>query len=473
MANYVKFVRGSQSAYNAMLKSPIKPVDDTLYFITDDNGSGVTLYLGTKIVASGGDDLQTSSIDALQDVIIDDWLNDRSFLIYDESQKAWVNASIEDLCFVGATKDSYGKSGLVPEPMAGDTASFLRSDGNWARVELPEQLSADGVTISIDDDTIKLHGYGVQYYRYVAETETEMAHYELQVVDNEHPWIAGLEPRVALENDKLILAWYEPNPATIDGVASQIVTLSTQVNSIDASQKTLNTIVGTKASEDASATGIFAELDKKANIEDIYTSEQVDTKIQEAVAAADHLQRVIVESVDKIDVNAPGAERYIFMVPSGLNDIDNKYYEYIVVNTNEGKSLERVGSWAVNLEGYATKEDLDKKVDKAQGSRLITDSEVTKLANIEEGAQKNIIKSVSPHFNISKNGQLTLVSVPDDLNLDNNTSISNLNNAVFNGETGLIRRVTNLETCVGNFVPKDTFNTIINDIDERLTWQTI
>jgi hypothetical protein len=47
----------------------------------------------------------------------------------------------------------------------------------------------------------------------------------LQIVDNDNPWIAGLEPKVALEDNELVLAWYEPNPTTIDGINSQVSTI--------------------------------------------------------------------------------------------------------------------------------------------------------------------------------------------------------------------------------------------------------
>ena len=49
---------------------------------------------------------------------------------------------------------------------------------------------------------------------------------------------------------------------------------------------------------------------------------------------------------------------------------------------------------AVDLSGYATKTDLNSKVDKVDGSRLMTTAEGEKLANIEAGAQVNKIESV-------------------------------------------------------------------------------
>lgn len=60
---YVKFLRGTQAAYDKAVK-----YDDTLYFIAEPNSNNITLYLGEKLVA--GDDLSKGSIDALKDVLI-------------------------------------------------------------------------------------------------------------------------------------------------------------------------------------------------------------------------------------------------------------------------------------------------------------------------------------------------------------------------------------------------------------------
>jgi hypothetical protein len=42
------------------------------------------------------------------------------------------------------------------------------------------------------------------------------------------------------------------------------------------------------------------------------------------------------------------------MVPNGLTDDDNKYYEYIFINGD----YEPVGTWEVDLTGYATVGDI-------------------------------------------------------------------------------------------------------------------
>jgi hypothetical protein len=51
------------------------------------------------------------------------------------------------------------------------------------------------------------------------------------------------------------------------------------------------------------------------------------------------------------------------MVPSGLKDDDNKYYEYVVIilvddEGIETRFLEKVGSWNVELDNYVTNKEL-------------------------------------------------------------------------------------------------------------------
>jgi hypothetical protein len=72
------------------------------------------------------------------------------------------------------------------------------------------------------------------------------------------------------------------------------------------------------------------------------------------VASADHLQRKIVNSIDDIDITAANASSYIYMVPTGLQYEDDKYDEYVVIDS----IIEKVGSWEVDLTNYATKDEI-------------------------------------------------------------------------------------------------------------------
>jgi hypothetical protein len=62
----------------------------------------------------------------------------------------------------------------------------------------------------------------------------------------------------------------------------------------------------------------------------------------------------------------------------------------MIVEVAGQKLIEKVGSWEVDLKDYATikyvDDELEKKVDKIDGARLMLQNEINKLMNIEENA---------------------------------------------------------------------------------------
>ena len=124
----------------------------------------------------------------------------------------------------------------------------------------------------------------------------------------------------------------------LDGKANAVHThTTTQVDGLDAA-------LAGKADKATTLEGY--------GITDAYTQTQTDTKIAEAVAAADHLKREIVESLpDAGDAD----ENTIYMVPQGGSTEDpgtstSHYNEYMLING----AFELVGSSQVDLSGYAT-----------------------------------------------------------------------------------------------------------------------
>ena len=91
------------------------------------------------------------------------------------------------------------------------------------------------------------------------------------------------------------------------------------------------------------------------------------------------------------------------MVP---NTETGNYDEYMVIDGE----VEKVGDWKVDLADYATKEDLNGKVDKQDNARLITDEEASKLANIPVEAEENFVKEVSEELKV-ENGKLSVVEI--------------------------------------------------------------
>ena len=151
--------------------------------------------------------------------------------------------------------------------------------------------------------------------------------------------------------------------------------------------------------------------------DEVYTKQETNEKIASEVAAAAHLKRKVVATIGEINVDAIDAEQYIYMVPALEGFVNDIYDEYIVIDG----VIEKVGSWEVDLTDYVKTTDLatllNQKVDKVEGSRLITENEGKKLNSI-----KDLIQSVNTvDFAISTEGQLSLndISVSKVTNLEN------------------------------------------------------
>ncbi len=287
--------------------------------------------------------------------------------------------------------------GLVNETNNTATA-YIILNVNGEVQEVGKATVVDQSTIILTDETLSLKDFGKRFYKYIPEADGRVAFYQLTEVDEEHPWAAGLEPKVAIENGQFVLGWYEPNPTTMEGVNAQISGIQTTITNL---------------------TNTTNNLTEK--LDNIYTKEETNAQI----AAAAHLKRKQVGSISDIDPDAVDAEQYIYMVPIGLTESDNKYAEYMVING----SVEPVGTWEVSLDDYATKTYVnDNFVVKAANKDLVNITEIAKLETVQENAEKNIINAVSENFAISSDGarKLELVSVPSTIDLASNVSLLNL-----------------------------------------------
>ena len=458
---YVKFFRGTPEVFANAEKN-----NDTLYFISATDSNKGTLYLGEKLITDN-----INSLEDLENVLLSE-LADGQLLIYDGEQSKWVNKSIINAIglMIGATETEQGASGLVPAPGFGKQNAFLRGDGQWVEIETSEvsNLSADEKSVSVLNEVITLKDFGIKYYKYVPETGSEetgdfvAAHYEAQLVDELNPWKEGLEPKVVKENGKLILGWFEPNSSTIEGITDQVLTLQDQVDDL------------------------IIEVDKKADTEKVYTKEETTDLINSAIANADHLIRKVFNSVEEAETFAldegENAVNYIYMVLNAESvDESNKYDEYLYI---DGK-LELVGNWAVNLEGYATKNDLALKVDKKEGKSLVADTEIAKLATVEENAESNYINLVDETELKVDNGLLSIIQVSsgkveglEELLEEkaDKTTIDNLSTKVGTLETSLgeiSTKVEDITSQLNNFVTYETYNKDIAEIKDAITWKTL
>lgn len=135
--------------------------------------------------------------------------------------------------------------------------------------------------------------------------------------------------------------------ATANGYTDTQVALKADVEHIHemADVTGLDTALAGKADKAATLAGY--------GITDAYTKGEADSKIAEAIAAAPHLKRQIVEELP--DVGSADANT-IYMVPQEDGTVDDPgtatshYNEYMLING----AFELIGSSQVSLTGYAT-----------------------------------------------------------------------------------------------------------------------
>ena len=309
-----------------------------------------------------------------------------------------------------------GGSSYVGQPISiyderNNSVSLYIIDTDRSLKEVGSAPLVDNNSIEIINNVVQLKDFGTKYYAFIPAVKNE----ETGEVITPSTYVLtdgfkeGLEPRVRLENEKYSIAWYEPSDETVEDIFSALENINSEINNLETSIINLETNVGQPSNEENNniATGLYAKLEQKANKSDVYTKKETDDAIAAEIAKVDHLKRTTVAGVESIDLTAEDAEQYIYMVP---NVETGSYDEYMVIN----QELEKVGDWSVDLSDYATtqyvNDELAKKVDAEEGSRLITEDEIIKLNNISEEAEKNYINSVDTEFNVS-NGNLSLIEI--------------------------------------------------------------
>lgn len=291
----------------------------------------------------------------------------------------------------------------------------------------------DNLSIEIVDGKVQLKNFGKEYYAYVPAVKDEEGN-----ITEESKYVltegfkAGLEPRVIVDGENLVIAWYEPGSETVEDVAANVESVSKVVDELDEVLNAegglvdqvdeLKDQVGNAADDMGNAaTGLYKELedltnvvagkadasdleklaetvDEKANAADVYTKEEAENKIAAAIANAPHLKRVIVEAVADIEVEADDALEFIYMVPTGLQEDDDKYDEYMVIeslgtddSTGEEviiRQVERVGSWEIDLSQYAKVIDLTSLSNTVADNKLAAENAIAAEKERAEAAEK-------------------------------------------------------------------------------------
>lgn len=158
------------------------------------------------------------------------------------------------------------------------------------------------------------------------------------------------------------LIWVEPSKTTAEGLAILVEALSNDVTSI---KNTLDN--------------------------DVYTKSETDEKIAEAVEKKIHMATKVVESVPTVD---EAEANIIYLVP------DEKagagiYIEYILVELDDGtKSVEAIGSTAINLNDYYTKTEIDNSISGV----------LTKVQEVEDSLDSTNVTVVKINAKVDEHG---------------------------------------------------------------------
>lgn len=250
--------------------------------------------------------------------------------------------------------------------------AYIIADTNGTLTEVGAATLGDNKTIVLEEGTLALKNWGKEYYRWVDAVGEEgkegyvAGHHEKQVVDDSHPWIAGLEPKaVAGADGTFELAWYQPSTTTVEGLNSTVSSIRTTVEGITAAlgdAETDGTIRGdiadlkTEVAKKIDAAGgtmtgnlTLADGSKAAS------ETVVDTKIATAIGSAGHLKRLVVEQLP--EVSAADVDT-IYMVKDTSVTTGDAYKEYMVIDG----AFAQIGDTSVNLEPYATTASVEAKV---------------------------------------------------------------------------------------------------------------
>lgn len=284
-----------------------------------------------------------------------------------DSTMVWYDeAKMKEYAANGATAYVGQILSLVDE-VGGAAKAFIIANAAGDLLEVGSATLGDEKTITLGDDgVLALKNWGVQYYKWVeGETEGEGEHVLVQVDEN-NPWIAGLEPKVSTATDgTLEIAWYQPSTLTVEGVSSIVNTMQQTVNNLvnvigdaedTAEEDTLyGEIAALKAKDEEleSAHANYLPLAGGTMSGDIVlpdggkaaSEKVVDTKIAAAIGSAGHLKREIVAALPAVE-DADADTIYMVKVEG-----KEEYQEYILV---EG-AFELIGNTAVDLTPYAQK----------------------------------------------------------------------------------------------------------------------
>lgn len=267
-------------------------------------------------------------------------LDARSY--FESLTQATAAAATADVAGSSTTTYYYGQTVVVVENSVA-TLYIIQPDKTLK--EVGSVPVGDGKSITVEDGKIKIVGFDT------AEV--------------------GAQPRKKADGT---VEWVKPDTTTVEG-------LQTLVSGLESDVETLQT--------------------GKADASSVYTKTEIDGKL----SGVYHYKGSVAKYSD-LPTDASSGDVYNIEAADKTNGI--KAGDNVAWNGTAWDVL----AGTIDLSGYATTTALDGKVDKVEGSRLMTNAEGTKLEGIAAGAQVNAIDSVdTAQFSLGDAKKLTLLDI--------------------------------------------------------------
>lgn len=267
-------------------------------------------------------------------------LDARSY--FESLTQATAAAATADVAGSSTTTYYYGQTVVVVENSVA-TLYIIQPDKTLK--EVGSVPVGDGKSITVEDGKIKIVGFDA------AEV--------------------GAQPRKKADGT---VEWVKPDTTTVEGLQTLVSGLESDVESLQTGKADVSSVY-TKAEIDGKFSGVYHYKGSVAKYSDLPTD-----------ASSGDVYNI--EAADKTN---------------GIKAGDNVAWNGTAWDVLAG---------TIDLSGYATATALDGKVDKVEGSRLMTNAEGTKLEGIAAGAQVNTIDSVdTDQFGLDEAKKLTLLDI--------------------------------------------------------------
>ena len=223
--------------------------------------------------------------------------------------------------------------------------------------------TTDWENLNYFNDAIKISGDGKSI---VVSTVGEVSLFGF--VDAE----TGAQPRKKADGT---IEWIKPDTTTVEGLQTAISGLQSDVSGLSSAIDTLNSDIYTTQTM----------VSNKADASSVYTKDEVDGKLGGVFHYEGNYDSFAALLSDVTSGTIAPAKGDVWNILSAggkdFNNVDIKAGDNVAYNGTGWDVL----SGTVDLSGY---------VQKVDGSRLITSDEASKLANIEENAEANLLDGV-------------------------------------------------------------------------------